>query len=173
MKRTTAGTIGLVAALGLLATTIAACSSDDRDEITIVAEHSGWTGSGGSVDAGVMCPGGVQAQVGFLELDGSPLAPEEGFERLVDGLWNDPLDEVTDFLDLHEFTCADGSGSFTIVAEGRNGGPWSIREGTGDYPALQGSGTLEIEREPSDEPDTPPGGFPAAMTFTGTIEIAE
>ena len=101
------------------------------------------------------------------------MAPEEGFERLVDGLWNDPLDEVTDFLDLHEFTCADGSGSFTIVAEGRNGGPWSIREGTGDYAALQGSGTLEIEREPSDEPDTPPGGFPAAMTFTGTIEIAE
>ena len=174
MKGRTMKHIGRIAVSGVIVATIANCSaSDDRNDIAIVAESSGWTATGDLVDAGVMCPGGVQNHVGYLELDGSPLAPDEGFERLVEGLWDDPLSEVTDFLGLHQFTCADGSGSFTLVAEGRNGGPWSVREGTGAYAQLSGSGTLEIERQPSEEPDTPPGGFPIATTFTGTIEIAE
>ena len=174
MKRRTMTYVARIAVSGVIVATMANCSaSDDRDDIAIVAEDSGWTGSGGSVDAGVICPGGVPNHIGFLELDGSPLAPDEGFERLVDGLWDDPLDEVADFLALHQLTCADGSGSFTLVAEGRNGGPWSVREGTGAYAQLSGSGTLEIERQPSEEPDTPPGGFPIAQTFTGTIEIAD
>ncbi len=113
MKRRTMRYIARIAVSGVIVATIANCSaSDDRNEIAIVAESSGWTATGDSVDAGVMCPGGVQNHVGYLELDGSPLAPDEGFERLVEGLWDDPLSEVTDFLGLHQFTCADGSGSF-------------------------------------------------------------
>ena len=170
--------LGPIAAACLVVSTVASCSSSgDGDDLVIVADDSGWTASGGSVDARVMCPEGKQHQIGYLELDGSPLAPHEGFERLVDGIQDDPLDEVADFLGLHEFTCADGSGSFTVVAEGRNDGPWSVSEGTGGYTNLQASGTLEIERRLSDEPDSPPGGLPGGMPhdmiFTGVIEIAD
>ena len=103
MKRRTMTYVIPIVVSGVIAATMAGCSgSADRDEIVIVAEASGWTATGGAVDAGVMCPGGVQSLIGFLELDGSPLAPDEGAERLVEGLWDDPLDEVADFLGVHE-----------------------------------------------------------------------
>ena len=166
--------LGSIATACLAVSTVTSCSSSgDGDDLVIVADDSGWTASGGSIDAGVVCPGGKQHHIGYLELDGSPLAPDEGFDRLVEGLWDDPLDEVADFLGLHEFTCADGSGSFTVVAEGRNGGPWSVREGSGVYTGLQASGTVQLERRLSAEPDTPPGGLPHSMTLNGVVEIAD
>jgi hypothetical protein len=161
--------VGLVVLSGLIVTS---CSgSAAGDDVTIVIDDSGWAASGGSVDDGVICPRG--SMVGsFLDLDGSPLSRAEGFDRVVEGIWDDPLDEVVEVIDLSEYVCADGSGSFTLMEEPRNGGPWSVREGLGDYAELQGSGTLEIERQPTDDPDGPPGGFPSSRTLTGTIEIA-
>lgn len=174
MRHTTLTNLGSIATACLVVSTLMGCSSSgDGDDLVIVADDSGWTASGGSVDAGVMCPGGTQQGLGFLELDGSPLAPGEGFERVVEAIWTDPPDVVADLLRLTEYTCADGSGSFTTVEEPRNEGPWSVREGSSTYAEMSGSGTLQIEREHLDGPDQPPGGMPRSTTLTGVIEIAD
>ncbi len=173
---TTPFAVMVVASLAIGAIEVGCSTSDDRDELTVVVDADGWVASGGSVDAGVMCPAGKQHQIGFLELDGSPLAPTEGFDRLVEGIWNDPFDEFADFLGVVELTCADGSGSFTVVMEGRNDGPWSVSEGIGAYTGLRASGTLEVERQPLldpdglPDPDGPPGGMPHSTTLNGVIE---
>lgn len=151
----------------------AGCSgSDDHKDLTMVIDADGWTAAGGSVDAGLVCPGGLHHHVGYLELDGSPLAPAEGFERMVDAIWADPPDIVATHLRVDELTCDDGSGSFTMVGETRNGGPWSVEEGIGAYTDVSMSGTLEVERHPPSRPDDPPGGMPFRSLFDGTIEIA-
>lgn len=161
---------GLIVLSGVVATSCS--SSADSDDVMIVIDDSGWVASGGSVEAGVICPDGSMGLGSFLDLDGSPLTGVEGFDRIVEGFFDDPLDEVAEVIDLNEYTCADGSGSFTLMEEPRNGGPWSVQEGIGDYAGLQGSGTLEIERQPTDDPDGPPGGLPRSRQLTGTIEIA-
>ena len=182
MKRRTMKYVGLIALFPAIGAIGASCStSDDSNELTMWVDDSGWTASGGAVDAGIMCPGGVAQSVGHLELDGSPLAPEEAYDRIVEAIFADPPDVIATLLGLEEFTCNDGSGSFTVMMEARNGGPWSVSEGTGAYSDASMSGTIEIERLPvddpdsplADDPDPPPAGWPLGSHLTGTIEIAD
>ena len=83
------------------------------------------------------------------------MAPEEAYDRIVEAIFADPPDVIATLLGLEEFTCNDGSGSFTVVLENRNGGPWSVSEGTGAYSDVSMSGTIEVERLPVDDPDSP------------------
>ena len=163
----------VLAAVALVGGTAGCAGSDDRDELTMVADGEGWVASGGSVDAGVMCPGGRHHGLGYLELDGSPLAPAEGFERQIEAIWADPPDVVATFLAVYEFTCDDGSGSFTLVGEYRDGGKWSVDEGIGAYTDVSMSGTLEVQRHPPSGPDDPPGGMVYGSQFDGVIETAD
>lgn len=182
MKRRTMKYVGLIALFPAIGAIGASCStSDDSNELTMWVDDSGWTASGGAVDAGIMCPAGVHHTVGFLDLDGSPLAPDEAYERIVEAIWADPPDVVATLLQIDEFTCDDGSGSFIVTLEFRNGGPWSVDEGTGAYSDVSMSGTIEMERwavdDPdspwADDPDPPPAGMPRGTHLTGTIEIAD
>lgn len=158
---------------------LAGCAvGDDRDDATVaitIDRQSGrsWTAAGSPVDRGEMCAAGSQRLVDVLDLDGSPITIEDAARRRKVSLMAFPPDLTTDHLSVMQFSCADGTGAFTLVAERRMSGPWYVRDGTGTYRQLTGSGTVLVERDPRTDADDPPGGVPHYDHFTGTIEVRD
>jgi hypothetical protein len=114
----------------------------DTTELLIMTEWSNtvdgkFEHTGGAVDAGVMCT-------------------EGRFKYSVEAIDEDPgkwLDSVS----TAEYTCTDGSGTFTTestyhtIISGANSsvlGLWEVLEGTGAYATIQGGGTLDGDCAP-------------------------
>jgi len=131
-----------------------------------------WSAVGSAVDRGQICDAGSQALVDFLDLDGTPITLGEYARRRDVSLKAYPPDVTTDFVQMMQFNCSDGTGSFTFVVEERNGGPWSVLEGTGAYAGVTGSGTVEVVRDQHDHPDAPRGGVPRYDFLSGQIALA-
>lgn len=156
----------------------AACSRSDggaRDVQIRIRRLEGraWTATGPAVDDGVICPSGIEALVDFSELDGTPITLSDFGRRREAAIMAFPPDETTDHLQVMEFSCADGTGALTLVVEERNGGLWQVRDGTGAYAELTGSGIVDVERLLIDEDWAPPGGVPLHDHLTGTVEVVD
>ena len=94
--------------------------------------------------------------------------PEVWFERffeIIDALERDEPYEP-DVMGAMEFTCADGSGSFTIFESAGGPGPWRVRDGTGAYRTMTGSGTADLRFADGAERFE-------ALELEGTLQLSE
>ena len=131
---------------------IAACSSDEPQELGVLFEgsfHSGtsertWSASGPAVDEGMICAEATGAgETRFETPDGEDLTAAEV------GVANDRTDPFS-YVSIGEFICVDGSGGFTTrtLTEATNpaafesAGTWELVGGEG-YEDITGEGTLD------------------------------
>jgi hypothetical protein len=161
----------VAAAFGLVG---ASCSGPDDDIVFEFGDdwsESRWTASGGPVDRGTLCPEGRFQSTGYLDLDGSPLAPAEGWELKIQAMWAGP-DAAPTYRELYQHVCDDGSGWFTVAYGFGSGGEWNVTDGAGAYREMRGSGPVVVECETlSTDPDTPPCLEDIRTTITGTLEF--
>ncbi len=167
MRLRSTGTV--IAAIALV---VVACSSRDPDpSIQFIVETTPgqpWTAVGELVDAGVVCPGGGRRPVGFYDAVGNRMDPEAWFERffeIIDAFERDEPYEP-DIRGAMEFTCADGTGSFTIIEAPLGIGPWRVRDGTGAYQGMTGSGTSDLRFSDGVESSE-------AVELSGRLQVAE
>lgn len=131
-----------------------------------------WTADGELVDADMFCPEGSRRWVGVFHPDGTPMTWEE-FGSLMEAA--DPADGEPDFFKGgQEYTCADGSGSFTMLEGMDVAAGWQVKDGTGAYAGMTGEGTGAFECS------SPPAGADdpycemselIAVHLTGTVEM--
>lgn len=142
--------IGLVMLVAL-----AACSSSEPKALDFVdymdPDVSSVPVSGAAVDDGIVCEQGTLDRIRMEDMDGNLVSEEESVAN-----WDAALNSgaVLDVMLHDEFSCSDGSGSFTIVthnvvqpsvldfAAANDVGTWKIDGGTGAYEKLIGEGTL-------------------------------
>lgn len=149
------------------------CGNDDDSgndggatvNIVILEEVSGgaFTATGDAVDDGLVCAAGAARIVAFVD-------QETGDE---------PTASTTALLVDQQFTCDDGSGTFTLQETEdlddptliprliESGEPfpeqdWTVSSGTGDYESLQGSGTFSGQA-------IEPGSETIRNTMTGSM----
>jgi hypothetical protein len=134
-----------------------------------------WTASGDLVDAGLLCPEGSRRHVALLDSDGTPL-PADVFFRRVGEAFEQSAEAggrfETDLLNEQEWTCADGSGSFTLLETIGESGEWRVVSGLGAYAGMTGEGTHSLVWAPAPSgPDDPPEGEVVGARFTGTVQL--
>ena len=144
----------ILVVIGVLVT---ACSgaSDLSVEIVELADRATeeytFVASGEAVDGGVLCASGSWVWTGNRDTDGDPM-PDAAIGAMFDE--GEPFTMVVG----HDYTCDDGSGSFTVdtyveldpnVDPPDVGGTWEIPGGTDGYASITGSGDVAEEDNPS------------------------
>ena len=144
------GMLRALLALSLLLSAMpAACSEAEPDPtIEFVLElvpRQPWNATGELVDAGLFCPAGSRYNIGFAFPDGSPMTLEQLGELFdAEEAGGDPAD----FRGEMEYTCSDGSGSFTQIEDHGDGGNWETIGGTGAYAGMTGEGVQTHDSDP-------------------------
>jgi len=103
-----------------------------------------WAASGELVDIGQFCAAGSRAEVGLFFPDGTPMMLADFMQGIDEVKANGGTWEDFEFIALEEYTCDDGSGSFTMREESGDGGRWEVVSGTGAYLGMIGEGTHAI-----------------------------
>jgi hypothetical protein len=155
--------------LPLIAAIVLAGCSGSSNDITLTLEPvpaQPWSAVGDLVDAGDLCPDGRRRLVGMLDRSGETLEPMVFFERLFEAADASSSGKAVDpdILSEMEWTCTDGSGSFTL-RETFGEGEWTVVGGTGAYAGLTGSGTGDWE--------TGPNGDLVGITMTGELSFGD
>jgi hypothetical protein len=115
-----------------------------------------FTASGMAVEESAVCPGGTQAIVRLEAMDGTGITDED-WADMFDGAME--AGSVAEMMVQEEWTCADGSGAFTLAVHTRfdfatfefegqqDVGTWEISGGTSSLSELTGSGTAILDWE--------------------------
>jgi hypothetical protein len=149
--------VGLVVAVMGIA--LGGCSSGDSFavELSHGQEHipdKPFQATGGGVDEGALCSSGTMNEVRLESIDGDAIVEED---------WADMFDSamdtggVAEMTVSQEWTCDDGSGTFSIKFHNKfdfaifefqgqqDVGSWEIDQGTGSYSDLTGSGDVTLD----------------------------
>lgn len=138
-----------------------------------------WVASGELVDAGAVCPEGSRRNAGLFAPDGTPITFAE-FAELADAA-GIPWEEM-EVRSRQEWTCADGSGTITMMEvrppsfiAGSGSGlamTWRVEGGIGAYAGAGGEGTFAYELAPSPTAaGDPPEGEIVAVVASGWLEM--
>ena len=161
-----AARLALLLAAVVMATSCGSTSS--TVEITVhLDQGQSWELRGDPVEGGVVCESGRRQPIGWVDLEGNPLTFEEWVPLLE--MAETSNGEAIAFKVIHQYVCADGSGSFTIrELAGPDAATWDIDGGTTAYADLKGSGECDLVTAPV-EPGDPPGGMPMRLDCVGSI----
>jgi hypothetical protein len=137
-------------ALSLLLSAMPAACSEAEPDPTIefafeLVPRQPWNATGELVDAGVFCPAGSRYNIGLAFPDGSPMTHEQPGE-LFDA--QEAGGDPAEFRAEMEYTCSDGSGSFTQLEEHGDGGIWEVIDGTGACAGMTGEGAQSYDSDP-------------------------
>lgn len=112
------------------------------------------TVTGQAVDEGVVCPAAMFEELRYEDADGKVLNDDETAQAMQIEM---ETGEMVIAVQYVQWTCSDGSGSFTTATrskiplrdmdfEGVNeAADWEVDGGTGDYENLTGSGTVTVD----------------------------
>jgi hypothetical protein len=157
----------LTALVVAILVTVVACSGGATEgsvefEVHLV-DGQAWTAAGSGVDDDLMCPAGRRQVVEYRDSQGT-IAAEDILPRMMEaGDW-EPGDPIIDFRIVVQFTCANGSGSFTVEEipfEGR--GSWLLTVGTGAYTGLEGEGPCHREFDENQATEDEEGPIPPLL----------
>lgn len=141
-----------------VAALLGSCASSAPMAVTLThsQDHGlvDFTASGPAVDEAVVCPGGSEAFDRLEDMEGSVITDDDWA-----GMFDTAMAEgsVAQMMVYEVWTCADGSGEFTVAFhnvvdfsffefEGvQDVGTWEVVNGTGDYERLAGSGTVTLD----------------------------
>lgn len=159
------GTVNLRVATAAVVVMVCACGGDPTAvEIAVdLTAGQAWTARGAAVDAGAICDSGSRQVVEYRDPEtDEPLPLHEVVARIEaseSGRQAAPLAFVV------EMTCADGSGTITILENGRDE-VWRVLTGTGAYRDAAGGGSFTVEDSPvGDASDV----APSRLHMTGGI----
>lgn len=133
--------LSIALVIGLVLGSCAAAVEESQSEFTVeLQDGQAWMASGDAADSGVMCPAGGRRSLWIETTEGRVLTTYEiaTIFRKAKATKVDP-----DIVFVVEWTCADGSGSFTI-REDAGTSTWTITSGRGAYRYMTGNGDFSF-----------------------------